>query len=131
MNSKYYRFEPINPLGPDKKILIQGEFFGQLQPPSAYPSYNDLTGGKVEQEYGLRAGAQLGKSVTASLQVIAQFDTVFNIEQTLIADLIFRLRLTEWLQLAAGTSIWTDLVTSPLGMKQSYSKLIWGMAILF
>jgi len=241
----YRRFEQKYPLGPDKKVMIHGELFGQLQLPSTYPSYNDLSGaedrwnfgfrsvifltrttgldfqvvthddgghrtkfdwhfslhqkifehltlilghdsdhdsdhtsylngkpyytnrnyigfsvpfqgknyiiepfawffhhtnqrtyldlsgGKVEQEYGLRAGAQLGKKATASLQVIVQSDTVFNIGQTLIADLIFRFSLTEWLQLAAGTSIWADLKTSPLGMKRSYSKLIWGMAILF
>ncbi len=241
----YRRFEQKSLLGPDKKVIIQGEFFGQLQLPSTYPSYNDLSGaedrwnfgfrgvifltgttaldfqlvthddgrqrtkfdwhfsvhqrifehlrlilghdsdhdsehtsslngkpyytnrnyigfslpfqgknyviepfawffhhtnqrtyldlsgGKVRQEYGLRIGAQVGKNSTASLQVIAQSDVLFNIGKALIADLILRFNLTDWLQLAAGAGTWADLGISPLGMKRSYSKLTWGMAILF
>jgi hypothetical protein len=49
----------------------------------------------------------------------------------LLADLIFRFRLIEWLELSAGSSWWKDKETSPAGHKQSFHKLMWGAAILF
>lgn len=91
----------------------------------------DLSGGKLKQEYGLRFGALLGKHASLSFQLVIQSDSTFTLGQMLLADLIFRLRLTEWLELSAGSSWWKDRETSPAGRKQSFHKLIWGGAILF
>ncbi len=241
----YRRYEQKHPLSAGKKIFVHGEFFGQLQAPSTFPSYNDLTGGedrwtfgfrntvfltqttsfnaqlithddgdrrtkfdwhfslhqdisknftliighdsdhdsehtsyingkpyytnrnyigfglpfggknflvepftyffhhtnqrayldlsgsKLKQEYGVRVGALFGEYVGLSFQLIAQSDTLFYKGQMWLADLIFRFRLAEWFELAVSASIWKDMEISPLGKKQSFHKLVWGIAIPF
>jgi hypothetical protein len=241
----YRRYEQKHPFFPDKKLFVHGELFGQLQAPSTFPSYNDLTGGedrwnfgfrntifltagtlldaqlvthdngdkrtkfdwhfslhqdilkkfvliighdsdhdsdhtsylhgrpyytnrnyigfaipfggknfvvepftrffhhtnqrsfldlsgsKLKQEYGMRIGAILGDYVTLSAQVMAQSDTLFYKGQAWLADMIFRFRLADWFELAAGASVWKDMERSLLGNKQSYYKFIWGIAIPF
>jgi hypothetical protein len=91
----------------------------------------DFSGAKLKQEYGLRLGALIGEQASLSFQLIIQSDSVFSSGQMLLADLIFRLRLTDWLELSAGSSWWKDRETSPAGHKRSFHKLIWGAAILF
>jgi hypothetical protein len=91
----------------------------------------DLSGEKLCQEIGLRVGAAFGKSAHLSLQVIAQSSQVFGRSDAWLADLIFRLRLTAWLEASAGGGVWADIRTSPDGNKQRFYKLIWGIAIPF
>ncbi len=91
----------------------------------------DLSGSKLKQEYGLRLGALFGKQVSLSFQLLIQSDSVFTLGQMLLADLIFRFRLAEWLELSAGSTWWKDREVSPAGRKQSFHKLSWGAAILF
>jgi len=48
-----------------------------------------------------------------------------------LGDLILRYRLTGWLEASLGGGFWSDLVTSPSGNKQTFSKFTWGIAIPF
>jgi hypothetical protein len=91
----------------------------------------DLSGAKLGQELGLRAGASLGKAASLSFQVIAQSSRVFGRSEAWLADLFFRIRLSGWLEATMGGGIWSDLLRSPLGNKQTFYKLIWGIAIPF
>jgi hypothetical protein len=93
--------------------------------------YLDLSGEKLRQELGLRVGASLGEAASLSLQVIAQSSRTFGRSETWLADLVFRARLSGWLEASLGGGIWSDLVRSPLGNKQTYYKLTWGIAIPF
>lgn len=94
-------------------------------------TYLDLSGEKLQHEYGLRLGTLIGEKASLSFQLIIQSDAVFGPGQMVLADLIFRVRLAEWLELASGSSWWRDRETSAAGKKQSFHKLTWGMAILF
>jgi len=91
----------------------------------------DLSGEKLEQEFGLRVGAAVGRVASLSLQVMGQSSNVFGRSEAWLADLIFRARLAEWLEVTLGGGVWSDLVTSPLGNKQTFYKLIWGIAVPF
>ncbi len=94
-------------------------------------TYLDLSGNKIKHEYGLRFGALLSPQASLSFQLILQSDTIFGPGQMLLADLVFRLHLAEWLELAVGSSWWRDQEVSTAGNKLSFHKLIWGIAILF
>ena len=91
----------------------------------------DLTGEKLEQEVGLRLGGAFSRYAALSLQVIWQSARVFRPGETALADLILRFRVAPWLELAMGGSYWGDRLASPLGNKQSFYKLVWGIAIPF
>lgn len=91
----------------------------------------DLSGEKLKQELGLKVGAALGKAVTLSLQVVIQSSERLGRSEAWLGDLIFRVRLSGWLEASLGGGFWSDLVTSPLGNKQAFSKLTWGIAIPF
>ncbi len=91
----------------------------------------DLSGEKLAQEYGLRIGVSLGNIGSLSLQVLGQSSVVFGTVETGLADLILRFRLDHWLEVTLGGSIWADARKSPLGSKQTFSKLVWGIAIPF
>jgi hypothetical protein len=125
-NRNYIGFSlPIN--GPTFLIEPFTWFFHH----SNQRAYLDLSGRKLKQEYGLRLGALVGEQASLSFQLIVQSDSVFSWGQMLLADLIFRFRLTEWLEVSAGSSWWKDREMSVAGRKQSFHKLIWGAAILF
>jgi len=91
----------------------------------------DLSGEKLKQELGLRVGASLGEAVSLSLQVIAQSSRTLGRSEAWLADLVLRARLSGWLEASLGGGLWSDLVRSPLGNKQTYYKLNWGIAIPF
>jgi hypothetical protein len=91
----------------------------------------DLTGVKLKQESGLRVGARLGPAATLSFQALIQSSAVFNLAQAWMADLTLRFRLTDWLEATLGGSIWQDWGTDPAGRKQTFAKLIWGIAVPF
>lgn len=94
-------------------------------------TYLDLSGEKLHQEYGLRVGVAFGRAGGLSLQVLGQSSTVFGRVETGLAELILRFRLEDWLEATLGGGIWTDARTSPQGKKQTFSKLLWGIAIPF
>lgn len=91
----------------------------------------DLSGEKLQQELGLRIGAWLGKAVSLSLQVIMQSSGRLGRSETWLGDLVLRVQLSGWLEASLGGGFWSDLVTSPLGNKQTFAKLTWGIAIPF
>ncbi len=76
-------------------------------------------------------GAALGQTVSLSLQVIGQSSRVFGGNEVWLGDLFFRIRLADWLEATLGAGIWSDLLTSPLGNKQTFYKMTWGMAVPF
>jgi len=90
----------------------------------------DLSGEKLEQEIGLRLGA-ISSYAALSLQVILQSSRTFHPGEAALVDLILRLQVAPWLEFAMGGSFWGDRLTSPIGNKQSFYKLIWGIAIPF
>lgn len=91
----------------------------------------DLSGEKLRQELGLRVGASLGEAAALSFQVIAQSSRTFGGSETWLADLVLRVQLSGWLEATMGGGVWSDRVRSPLGTKQTFYKLIWGIAIPF
>jgi hypothetical protein len=91
----------------------------------------DLSGDNLFQEYGIRIGAWIQESFRISLQVMAQSESFFSLGQAFLADLIFRIRLLEHVELSIGGSIWKDIQESRLGNKQTFFKLHWGIAIPF
>jgi len=91
----------------------------------------DLSGEKLRQELGLRVGASLGEAAALSFQVIAQASRTFGRSEAWLADLVLRVRLAGWVEATMGGGVWADRVRSPLGTKQTFYKLIWGIAIPF
>jgi hypothetical protein len=96
-----------------------------------HKSHLDLSGDKLFQEYGIRIGAWIQDSFGISLQVMAQSDAFFSFGQTFMADLMFRIKLLDFIELSIGGSIWKDIQESLLGNKQTFAKLNWGIAIPF
>lgn len=91
----------------------------------------DLSGNKLRQEYGLRIGYWSPEGLSLSFQILSQTEKSFSLGQAFLADLIIRIKLTEWLELSLGAGIWGDIQASRLGNKQKFHKLIWGIAIPF
>jgi len=93
--------------------------------------YLDFSGEKLKQELGLRVGAAFGEAASLSFQVISQSSRVFGRSEVWLADLVFRVRVAAWLEATLGGGIWSDILTSPLGNKQTFYKVLWGMAVPF
>lgn len=91
----------------------------------------DLTGEKISQEIGLRLGVLFADASGIHIQVISQSDRLFTMGRALLADFILRLRLTDWLEIAAGAGFWKDVEFSPAANRKSFHKMIWGIAIPF
>ena len=94
-------------------------------------AYLDLTGERLRQEYGLRASVWTKEGISAHAQAVFQTVKIFSHGQAFIGELIIRLRLAPWLELSLGGSVWTDIEPSALGVKQSFHKLSWGIAVPF
>jgi len=95
------------------------------------PTRLDLSGGELKQESGLRLGARFSPAVTLSFQGLIQSSAVFDLAQAWMADVILRFRLTDWLEATVGGRIWQDWGTDPAGGKQTFTKLMWGIALPF
>jgi len=106
-------------------------FFWYLLKNTKQKGYLDLSGDSPRYEYGLRVGRWIDDRVGIHFQIFYQKEKFFSRGQTYIADLIIRIRLLNWLELSAGGGIWKDIKTSPLGNKQKFYKLTWGVAIPF
>ncbi len=91
----------------------------------------DLSGDHNRQEYGLRIGAWFKEKVGLHFQILTQAGKILSLGDTLLADLIIRLKLSNWFELSLGGGIWQDIKTSPDGNKKSFHKLTWGIAIPF
>ena len=95
------------------------------------PTRLDLSGDELEQESGLRVGARFSPAVSLSFQGLIQSSAVFDLAQAWTADLILRFRLTDWLEATLGGGIWQDWGADPAGGKQTFTKLMWGIAVPF
>lgn len=91
----------------------------------------DLSGNKLKQEYGLRLGFWSEETLGLHLQILFQSEELFSRGQTLLSDLILRVRLADWLELSLGGSLWKDIETTRFGERQKFYKLFWGIAIPF
>jgi len=94
-------------------------------------SHLDQSGNRLRQEYGIRIGAWFQKTVGLHLQIYSQTEQAFSLGQAYVGDLIIRIKLADYLELAVGGSLWRDIQESRLGLKQSFHKVIWGLAIPF
>ncbi len=94
-------------------------------------AYLDLSGEGLRQEYGLRASVWAREGISAHAQAVFQTVKIFSLGQAFTGELIIRLRLASWLELSIGGSVWTDIELSALGVKQSFHKISWGIAIPF
>ncbi len=91
----------------------------------------DLSGERLKQEYGIRASLWTDEGISAHLQAFFQTDKVFSLGQAFAGELFFRMKVTDWLQLSLGGSLWVDTKASILGSKKHFSKLMWGIAFPF
>jgi hypothetical protein len=91
----------------------------------------DQSGEKLRQEFGLRIGFWHLERLSLSLQMLFQTEKIFSLGQSFLADIIFRIRIFDSLELSLGGGIWQDIQASRLGNKQNYYKFIWGLAIPF
>jgi hypothetical protein len=91
----------------------------------------DLSGERLRQEYGLRASLWVDEGVSVHLQACLQTPVAFSRGQAFSGEIIFRLRLVPWLEMSLGGGLWADLAETALGAKQSYHKLLWGIAVPF
>ena len=94
-------------------------------------AYLDLSGERIVQEYGLRVGISFGRAGALSLQLLGRSSGLFGQFESGLADLVLRFRLADWLEAAVGGAILADARRSPLGNKQTFRKLTWGIAIPF
>ena len=91
----------------------------------------DLSGEKIRQEYGLRIGVWLREQAVVNFQILSRTQTLFSLGQALIADMIVRIRLLEYLELSVGAGLLKDIQESPLGNQKIFYKFMWGIAIPF
>jgi len=92
-----YRPKPEkNALSLEKKITVHGEFFGHLQSPSTYPSFNDLTGSTDRWNFGFQNIIHFTPSTRFFAQLVThddghqrtKFDWHFSIRQTVFDNLV-------------------------------------------
>ena len=91
----------------------------------------DLSGNDMRQEYGVRIGMWYEELLGFHFQILSQSEKVFSFGQAILADLIIRVRLLDWFELSLGGGLWKDIKKTPIGNKQTFHKLIWGIAIPF
>jgi hypothetical protein len=97
-----YQIFIFRPLKDKKPLLtlgfvsVHGEFFGQLQAPSTFPSFNDLSGLTDRWNYGFRNTIYFTDTTFLSAQMVAhddardrtKFDWHFSLRQYVIDNLV-------------------------------------------
>jgi len=91
----------------------------------------DLSGDELIQEYGIRMGAWWEDRLGLSLQFIGQSEVFFSLGQAFLVDCLLRVKLSDYLELSLGVSLWKDMQESRLGNNQKFHKIIWGVAVPF
>jgi len=92
-------YRPIKekrPLSRESKISLHGEFFGQLQFPSTFPSYNDLSGEEDRWNYGFQNQIFFTDSTSFLAQLVThddghqrtKFDWHFSLRQNFSENLV-------------------------------------------
>jgi hypothetical protein len=70
----YRTYKEKKPLFPDNKLTLHGEFFGQLQLPSNFPSYNDLSGKDDRWTFGFRNRIFITENFSFLAQLVTHDD---------------------------------------------------------
>lgn len=70
----YRPYKEKNPLFPNNKLTLHGEFFGQLQLPSNFPSYNDLSGKDDRWTFGFRNRIFITEDIAFLAQLVTHDD---------------------------------------------------------
>ena len=70
----YRVYKEKNPLFPDNKLVLHGEFFGQLQLPSDFPSFNDLSGKDDRWTFGFRNRIFITENFSFLAQLVTHDD---------------------------------------------------------
>ncbi len=94
-------------------------------------TFLDMSGEKVVQETGLRLALRPAPGIDCHGQVFSQTDRVFEIGRDFNVEVIARFRVADWLEFSWGFNLWRDLEASPAGRQQSFSKIMWGIAVPF
>lgn len=92
----YRLYKDKKPLFRENKLVLHGEFFGQLQLPGTFPSYNDLTGPEDRWAYGFRTSIFFTEEVSFLAQLVThddgskrtKFDWNFTLRYTPIENLV-------------------------------------------
>ncbi len=86
-----------NPLSLEKKITLHGEFFGHLQSPSTFPSFNDNSGSIDRWNMGFQNIIHFTPSTRFLAQLVThddgekrtKFDWHFSLRQKVLDNLVF------------------------------------------
>jgi hypothetical protein len=78
------------------RLTLRGELFGQLQAPSSFPSYNDLSGPKDEWTYGFQDYILITPTTTLLAQLVThdqggertKFDWHASLRQAIVDNLV-------------------------------------------
>ncbi len=70
----YRPYKNKKPFFQENRITLHGEFFGHLQLPSNFPSYNDLTGPEDRWNYGFRNTVFLTENFSFLAQLVTHDD---------------------------------------------------------
>ena len=70
----YCPYKEKSPLFPGNKLTLHGEFFGQLQLPSNFPSYNDLSGEDDRWTFGFRNRIFITENFSFLAQLVTHDD---------------------------------------------------------
>jgi len=86
-----------NALSQENKITVHGEFFGHLQSPSTFPSFNDMSGSIDRWNFGFQNIIHFTPSTRFLAQLVThddghkrtKFDWHFSIRQKVLDNLVF------------------------------------------
>lgn len=92
----YRRYNPRDAISVTGRLALRGDFFGQLQAPSSFPSYNDLSGPEDRWEMGFQDYVLITPTTTLLAQLVThdkggertKFDWHFSLRQALARNLV-------------------------------------------
>lgn len=70
----FRQYKDKKPLFEDSKLTFHGEFFGHLQSPSTFPSYNDLSGPEDRWNFGFRNVTFFTENISFLIQLVTHDD---------------------------------------------------------
>lgn len=93
----YRPYQAKKPLFPNNKLTVHGEFYGQLQLPSNFPSYNDLSGKDDRWTFGFRNRIFITENSSFFAQLVThddgskrtKFDWHFSLRWNPLENLVF------------------------------------------
>ncbi len=93
----YREFNPKEALSLTGRVTLHGELFSQLQAPSSFPSYNDLSGPADRWEIGFQDYVLITPTTEILAQLVAhnrgaeftKFDWHFALRQRVVSHLVF------------------------------------------